>query len=157
MGKLCKQTVESESKVMRISLVRWPPGWLLCSLAAHPNTRVLSAFTCFWLGVTAPFVAFKKHEAKHAEDLFFFFSFFISSRLQLLSKDETLEFLINEIFHEQPFQKLLLCKEAFYRPVNISHQRAERLLLIELKHMLLKGLEEWIAHQSFCNLRAIFT
>lgn len=83
-----------------------------------------------------------------------FFFFFISSRLQLLFKDETLEF-----FDKRNISRAALLEAAFVLRslVNISHQRAERLVLIESKHMLLRGLEEWIAHQLFCNLRAIFT
>lgn len=152
MGKLCKQTVESESKVMRISLVRWPPGWLLCSLTAHPNTRVLSAFTCFWLGVTAPFVALKSTRQSTQRTVFFFLFHIVQTAVTFQGW----------VFDKRNISRATLLEAAFVQKklfiawwISVIKEQKDWYWLNG--NMLLKGLEEWIAHQLFCNLRAIFT
>lgn len=136
MLKLCKQTGGFESKVMMISVARWPRGWLLCS-----SVQTLHCFRHFLFCVCVfDFVSLhlffcccciEKCEAEHAVDLsVHFITFFISPHRSYFLKDETLEFfffpfLIHQMLHNSLFYKLLLCLKA--PPAwRISCRRAER-------------------------------
>lgn len=166
---ICKNSIESSTVlrtklslmgnyVNRLSDLNWKSCWFLlfCGLLDGyyvapllvQTSQVLSVFTCFRLTVTAPSVTFKSRRQATQK------TFFMTSRLKLLFKDKTLELLIHEIFNS--LLETAFVQRGFYHLENFSSQKANGLVLIELKHIkLLWSLEEWMARQLFCKRTVI--